>query len=159
MNSSGLFISLEDYRDMDVALRGRLQEWFDGKKAPSPKASPTELPDSALDGGDEDAPPDLSFTQAKKLLEGCRDKTKATLRAVFSKSEPSFVLGEIAEEMKSEKGALGGAWAGITKRTRTVLGDKDASLFAWEWDDERDDWTGSTSEMTYHSMRQALGIK
>ncbi len=144
---------------MDVALRARLQEWLDGKRAPSPKASPTELPDSAPDGSDEDAPPDLSPAQAKKLLEGCSDKTKATLRAVFSKSEPSFVLGEVAEEMKSEKGALGGAWAGITKRTRAVLGDKGARLIAWEWDDERDDWIGSTSEMTYRSMRQALSIK
>jgi hypothetical protein len=159
MNMSGFFISLEDYRGMDVALRAGLQEWLDGKKASSPEPSLTEPSNGGPDGNDEGAPPDLSFAQAKRLLEGCGDKTKATLRAVFSNSEPNFLLGEVAKEMKSEKGALGGAWAGITKRTRAVLGDKDAALFVWEWDDKQDDWIGAVSEMTHRSMRQALGIK
>lgn len=159
MISSGLFISADDYRTMDAPLRAKLQEWLEGKTVNNPKPpSSLEEPETAPDGNnDEHSSSDLSIAQARKFLEGCSDKTKAVLRAVFAKNEREFMLKELLDEMQAT--SLAGVWAGVTKRTRTVLGDKDAGIFSWEWDDERDDWIGSTSPMTFQSMRKALGIE
>ena len=92
------------------------------------------------------------------MLEGCSDKTKAVLRAVFARDERDFILDDLAKGLNVENGALGGAWAGITKRTRKVLGDQDARLIWWEKDGVQGHWVGTTSEMTFHSMRKAMGI-
>lgn len=152
MTASGFFISFDDYRTMSVPLRAKLQEWIEDKKSNSLK------PPSSLEESDnDDSPSDLSLAQAKKFLQGCSDKTKAVLRAVFARSECEFMLEELLGEMQTT--SLAGVWAGVTKRTRTVLGDKDAGIFSWEWDDERADWVGSTSSMTFQSMRKALGIE
>jgi hypothetical protein len=58
---------------------------------------------------------------------------------------------------------LGGVWGGLTKRTRTILGDKKSKLIAWPQNfyDTHDNWidaTGEMSETTYTSLRKALGI-
>jgi hypothetical protein len=163
MVGSGLFISVEDFGGMEPVLKSKLQAWLDGghgKKA-IPQMPSTAAPDSAPDGSDDEeaGASDLSVQQAKKLLEGCADKTKAVLREVFSKDTPTFILNDVAKVMKTEPGGLGGVWAGITKRTRTVLGDKEATLFAWEWDDTEDRWVATSSNTTFHSMRKALAIE
>lgn len=158
MVGSGLFISSDDFRGMAPELQAQLQDWLAGRgrQASATSVPPVEVPESAP-GGEEDGS-DLSLAQAKRLLEGCGDKTKAVLRIVFSKDKRSFVRGEIAREMGGTLSDLGGVWAGLTKRTRTVLGDKNAGLFAWDWDDAKGDWIGESSETTYQSMRKALGI-
>jgi hypothetical protein len=165
MNGSGIFISTKDFSSMEPVLKSKIQDWLDGghgKKAipqmPSATA-PGSAPDGTDDEEEEEVASDLSVQQAKKLLEGCADKTKAVLREIFSKSAPTFILNDVAKVMKTEPGGLGGVWAGITKRTRTVLGDKEAALFVWEWDDTEDHWVGTISDTTFHSMRKALAIQ
>lgn len=159
MIDSGLFISANDYRAMDGVLRAKLQEWLEGKTTSNSKPlSSLKEPDNAPDGStDEHSSSDLSIAQARKFLEGCGDKTKAVLRAIFARSERKFMLKGLLNEMQVT--SLAGVWSGVTKRIHTVLGDKDASMFSWEWDDEKDDWVASTSPMTFQSMRKALSIE
>jgi hypothetical protein len=102
---------------------------------------------------------DLSGTQANQFLEGCSDKTKKLLRIVLSEREPKFYLADIAKKMgAAHSNELAGAWSGITRRTRNVLGDRDADFVVWTWDDTREDTVGHISDTTFHSMRAALQI-
>lgn len=158
MIGSGIYISAEDFRGMSDELRASLHDWLAGAEGGT-ALEPAEATVATPGGPDEEGgPADLSLAQCKRLLEGCSDKTKAVLRAVFARDERSFILDGLAKELGVGNGALGGAWAGITKRTRGVLGDVGALLIWWEKDSVQGHWTGTTSEMTFRSMRKALGI-
>ncbi len=105
---------------------------------------------------------DLSLAQATAFLEGCSDKTKRVLRAMVDSGRREFRLNALAQTLNVDLNDLGGVWGGLTKRTRTILGDKKAKLIAWRnfYDAEYKflDAAGELSEMTYASFRQALGI-
>jgi hypothetical protein len=162
---SALCISLTDYRSMPPVLREAIKAWLDGKALPEsdsvgtaaalapPSIEPTAPPASGSGAAD------LSGTQANQFLEGCSDKTKKLLRIVLSEREPKFYLADIAKKMgAAHSNELAGAWSGITRRTRNVLGDRDADFVVWTWDDTREDTVGHISDTTFHSMRAALQI-
>jgi hypothetical protein len=44
------------------------------------------------------------------------------------------------------------------RRTRNVLGDREADFVVWTWDDTGEDSVGHISDKTFHSMRAALQI-
>lgn len=163
---STICISLADYRSMQPALREAIKAWLDGKVLPEsdgvgtaaslapPSVEPTAPPVS------ESGAADLSDTQANQLLDGCSDKTKKLLRIVFSQKGPKFYLADITKKMgAAHSNELAGAWSGITRRTRTVLADRDADFVVWTRDDTRDDSVGHISDMTFRSMRAALQIR
>lgn len=107
---------------------------------------------------------DLSVAQATAFLEGCSDKTKKVIRAIVASGTGKFRLNALAQTLNVGLGDLGGVWGGLTKRTRTILGDKKANLIAWRnfYDLEDNKWldaAGTLSEVTYASFRQALGVQ
>jgi hypothetical protein len=163
---SALCISLPDYRSMPPVLREAIKAWLDGKPLPASDGVGTAATPLAPPSIEATAPPasgsdaaDLSDTQATQLLDGCSDKTKKLLRIVFSEKGPKFYLADIARKMgAAHSNELAGAWSGITRRTRNVLGDRDAAFVVWTWDDTREDSVGHISNMTFRSMRAALQI-
>jgi hypothetical protein len=165
---SGIFITSGDYSQMPTELQKAIGEWLASQHTARGAAS-SDIKAAAKDADrgptpvDEDdevwEPSDLSPAQAKTFLVNCNEKTKTVLRHVFSQGERTFSHKGIGQLMGLPSGgSLSGAWGGITKRTRTILGDKHANLFSWEWSDETEDWIGTSSEMTYTSMRKALSL-
>ena len=163
---SGICISLADYRSMPPALKEAIKTWLDGKVLPEsgnvetiasvapPRAETTARPASGSGAAD------LSDTQSKQLLDGCSDKTKKLLRIVFSRKGPKFYLADITKKIgAAHSNELAGAWSGITRRTRTVLADRNADFVVWTRDETRDDSVGHISDMTFRSMRAALQIR
>jgi hypothetical protein len=105
----------------------------------------------------EETPAELSVAQATRFLEGCSEKTRKAVRAM--------VAGDRAFRHSALQRALGGdtgnVLGGLTKRTRTILGDNKAMLIAWG-PGERDengvwkDQIGTISKTAYESFRKAL---
>jgi hypothetical protein len=125
----------------------------------------TQLPGPAEPDEDEEGLPDLSIAQATRFLETCSDKVKNALKVIVGGSSRYFQIADVARAVNSDPGDLAGVLAGITRRTRTILGDPKASLIAWDaasiiWDanDEYLDQRGRVSEATYRSLRRALQI-
>lgn len=122
-------------------------------------AAPTGEGQDVVDGNE---PADLSLAQAPRYLEGCSDKTKRVLRAIVVEGR-EFRLSALAQSLNLSFDALGGVWGGLTKRTRTILGDKNARLIIWRKNfyDAQDTWqdaAGEMSEETYRSLRKALEV-
>ena len=107
---------------------------------------------------------DLSPAQFKKLLDGCKERTKAALRVMVEGPTPAFRVADVAKAVGCAAYELPGVWSGITKRTRTVTGDRKSYLWAWDddaTDDENErysDQGGSISETTYRSGRRAFSL-
>jgi hypothetical protein len=100
--------------------------------------------------------------QARKFVEGCGDKTRTAVRTIAENSSRFFALAAVAKALKVGPEDLAGVWAGITKRTRTVLGDREAKLIAWgdeEYENEKYvNQPASISETTYRSLRKVFSI-
>jgi hypothetical protein len=143
-----------------IEIQRRLQGNTPGETAVMPPAAP-EI-EEVNDGAGEQ-PADLSVAQATRFLEGCSDKTTKVIRAIVEGGTRDFRISAIEKALNMSTDDLAGVWGGLTKRTRTILGDRKAKLFAWprNFYDANGDWTDTTgelSQMTYGSFRQALGL-
>jgi hypothetical protein len=126
-------------------------------------------PDQAADQhqADEDDAglPDLTTGQASKFLETCGDKITTALRVIVGGGSRYFQIADVAKAVNSAPGDLAGVWAGITRRTRTILGDPGAYLIGWDAKPVLDtngvyvDHRGQVTETTYRSFRRVLGIE
>lgn len=125
--------------------------------------SPTRVPLTA-----EDGPADLTIAMARKLIaEPISAKSTAALRVIAESDTPEFHMKDaIAAAPETENYLdLRGAWSGITRRTRKILGDSNADLVWWEgdniYDDEENyvDHIGRVSPLTHQSLRAAFGIR
>lgn len=107
---------------------------------------------------DDDAEPaDLSTAQAKKFLDRVSDKVRTTIRAIAEADAAGFEMKAVRKALSlGPNDDLRGVWGGMTKRTRTVLGDDEAYLIWWNETDE--DWIGRVSPMTHRSFRKVLGL-
>ena len=122
--------------------------------------APTSLSGSV---SEEDKPADFSFVQANKFLEGCSEKTKKILRGIMQGNNEHFLLSDLARSLQMAIDDLSGVWGGLTKRTRTILGDKRFKIVVWPQNffDENNKWVdakGAVSKTTYTSFRMALGL-
>ena len=112
---------------------------------------------------EEEQAADLSVAQAMRFLEGCSEKTKKVIRAIVGGGSRDFRLTALAQTLNLTIDDVGGVWGGLTKRTRTILGDKKSKLIAWtrNFYDAQDNWidaAGEVSEVTYVSFRKALEV-
>jgi hypothetical protein len=110
---------------------------------------------TSSDEGDE--PPDLSPAQAKKIIHGCADKTIDVIRQIAEFPVSGFKMSAVEKKVGTEPGGLRGSWAGLTKVSRRVLGDAEATLIWWT-KLEDGTWHGRVSAMTHRSLRKALDI-
>ena len=140
-----------------AAVLSRLQASSPPETAPSGEAKNVAL--------EMERPADLSEAQAAVFLEGCSEKTIQVLRGIIAAGSCEFRLSALAQILNLTIDQLGNVWGGLTKRTRTILGDRNAKrkLVAFDnhYDEQRNwkDATGRLSEQTFESLRRALGIK
>ncbi|MER9630985.1 hypothetical protein [Mesorhizobium sp. M0296] len=141
-----------------------------GLIASSMVAPPTDarLPTPRALPAIEDGPADLTVAMARKLIaEPISAKSTAALRVIAESDTPEFHMKDaIAAAPETENYLdLRGAWSGITRRARKILGDSTADLVWWEgeqiYDDEENyvDHIGRVSSLTHQSLRAAFGIR
>lgn len=143
------------------ALLVELQRRLQGKvERVATEAEISSAPTSVAD--EEEQPADLSVAQATRYLEGCSEKTKRVIRGIVG-GDRIFRYSALKQTLNMSDDDLSGVWGGLTKRARTILGDRKAQLITWvkseygEYD-ENDMWNGAMSEMAHMSFRKALGM-
>lgn len=111
------------------------------------------LPAQSQDSRDETGIALLSVQDAKLFLNNCSPKTRQILQAIVD-HDGDFMGSDITALIGCEMADLRGAWAGLTKRLRTVTKDPEAKLL--NWFKRGEDWHGIMAAQTVASMRIAL---
>ena len=111
-------------------------------------------PDAFIpEGRDEQGLSRLTVADAKLFLNNCSEKTTSILQQIVDR-DGDFTASAIAAFVGTDIGQLRGAWAGLTKRVRTITKDSEASLI--NWFKQGEDWCGIIAAQTVVSMRVAL---
>lgn len=104
----------------------------------------------------------LSDEEVQRFMAGALHKrTRATIRAI-AELQPRFRYADLMGKLRLpiDDGSLAGVWAALTKRTRSVTGDRQAQLLAWpNWDDSR--WESAVGQMdpeTHAAFRRVLEV-
>jgi len=129
----------------------------------APAAATPRSPASENDG-----PADLTTAMARKLIAApISPKSLAVLRVIAEGETPEFHLADAINAAPEATSYLDirGAWSGITRRARKILGDAEADLIWWEGegiyddDDNYVDHLGRVSSLTHQSLRAAFGMR
>ncbi|ADV13015.1 hypothetical protein [Mesorhizobium ciceri] len=95
---------------------------------------------------------DMTPSQIENFMAGCADITIAGLK-VFAEHGPEIHASLLAEASIENYANFQGS---ITKRTRTITGDKNSFLFTWDdWNSEANGGVGhyAVTDATYRSLR------
>ena len=145
MHGPAILIPLADLDSFEPgvqqALQGYLQRNFVSAITPRPLST------------NESGLVEFGVAEAKTFLNNCSEKTTAILQQIID-SDGSFMMSEIARAHGATRGELRGAWAGLTKRTRTITQIRDAKLI--NWFRQGKDWRGVMAAKTVAAMRSAL---
>ena len=141
-----IVLTKEDFNSFSPSTRAELLASLSSK----PKASPGELP-VGFDKDDFDGVIDLSSDQIEEFMAGCSDETIAGLK-VFAEHGP-VIHAKLLDDAGIEN--YGHFQGRVTKRTRTVTGDKEAYLFAWDDWHSAEDGIGqyAVTPTTFRSLR------
>ena len=113
---------------------------------------------------DEENPADFTVAMARRLIaDPISPKSLAVLRVIAESETPQFHLKDaVAAAPETESYSdLKGAWSGLTRRTRKILGDGTAELIWWDKEGIYDgetyvDHVGRVSPLTHQSLRTVL---
>lgn len=115
-----------------------------GLAAVKPSFDTAGLP-SGFDEDDFEGVVDLTPGQVEEFMEGCSEQTIAGLR-IFAEHGP-VIRAKLLNKVGIEN--YGHFQGSVTKRTRTVTGERKAYLFAW------DDWTEHSDQVGYYAITPA----
>ncbi|MFL0670481.1 MAG: hypothetical protein ACJLS3_03310 [Erythrobacter sp.] len=107
-----------------------------------------------VDGAGGATATSLSLVQARAYLNNCSEATIEILQAIVDR-DGALLMSDISRLTGKSNMQLRGALGGITKRTRTICGDPEASLIEWS-KTSTGDWLGRISPITAASFRVAL---
>ena len=132
----------------------------------APSADGERAPPASSEG-EESGPPEFTVAMARKLIDQpISEKTTAVLRAIAEGEAPNFRLKDIVAAAPGAQSPadLRGAWSGITRRARNILGDPEADFIWWAEGEAvfessvYVDQPGRVSALTHQSLRKAFGI-
>lgn len=150
MTELGILIPISAYKTFDRSVQRAIMTYlldqFEGAQL-EPATAPV------AEGRDEKGLAKLDVPEAKLFLNNCSEKTTSILQEIVNRNG-DFMMSAIATLVGSEMGQLRGAWAGLTKRVRTITKDPEASLL--NWFKQGGDWRGIMAARTVASMRVAL---
>jgi hypothetical protein len=129
--------------------------------APQPVQSPVAAPSSA-----DDTPPDLTVAMVRKLTKNVSDKTIAALRVIGKSDTPEFHMKDVIAAVDGAKTYmdLRGVWSAITRRSRAILDDPQATLIWWDdkgiYDDHENyiDHLARVSPITHQSLKTHFNL-
>jgi hypothetical protein len=156
--SSGIFISSEMLKALPERVRQTLISHVlstaDGSTSTSID-EPSSFSENIVE---------LSPSQARALLDGLYNpKTRKAVEFIARGKSRVFQVAELAKSLGEKPSALSGVWSGITRRARTVSGERLAKLIDWHQPpifkgDEYVDQRAEVAEMTHRSLRTALRL-
>lgn len=111
---------------------------------PKTQTPPSELP-PGFDADDFENVAELTPGQVEEFMAGCSEETIAGLK-VIAEHGP-VIHASLLDAVGIEN--YGHFQGRVTKRTRTITGDKDAFLFTW------DDWTEAPDNVGHYAVTQA----
>lgn len=111
------------------------------------------VPAQPQQGRDETGVAALNVQEAKLFLNNCSAKSRHILQAIVDRNG-DLMGSDITALVGGDLANLRGAWAGLTKRLRTVTKDPEAKLL--NWFKQGDDWHVIMAAQTVASMRLAL---
>lgn len=166
--TSGLLISAAHFKKLPAQVQTLILSVVIGEDIPdAPYSSAAdERPSTPIIALlDDEHFAELSPGQAKMLIAGCQPKTRKALETIAASDSPNFHIADVAKALGVKPGDLSGVWSGLTRRVRKVTDDSDAYLIDWTKNapiDDADgnyvDQIGEISDLTYHSLRKALGM-
>lgn len=141
-----IVLTKEDLTSFSPSTRAEILASLSSK----PKASPGQLPTGFTENDFEDVV-DLTPGEIEEFMEGCSDETIAGLR-IIAEHGP-VIHAKLLDDAGIEN--YGHFQGRVTKRTRTVTGDKDAYLFAWDDWGKAEDGIGqyAVTPATFRSLR------
>ena len=141
-----IVLTKEDLTSFSPSTRAEILASLSSK----PKASPSELP-MGFTADDFDGVVDMTPGQVEQLMAGCSPETIAGLK-VFAEHGP-VIHAKLLDDAGIEN--YGHFQGRVTKRTRTVTGDKSAYLFAWDTWADAEDGIGqyAVTPTTFRSLR------
>lgn len=141
-----IVLTSDDFTALSPSTRAELLATLSAK----PRVDPSEFPEG-FTADDFEGVVDLTPGEIENFMEGCSDQTIAGLK-VFAKNGPVIHANLLDVAGIDNYGHFQGR---VTKRTRTVTGDKDAFLFAWDNWQEVPHGIGryAVTKATYRSLR------
>lgn len=141
-----IVLTKDDFNAFSPSTRAELLASFSSK----PKSASGEFPEG-FDADDFENVVDLTPGEIETFMENCSEQTVAGLK-VFAEHGPKIHASLLDAADIENYGHFQGR---VTKRTRTVTGDKDAFLFAWDnWQDAPDGIGHyAVTQATYRSLR------
>lgn len=142
-----LIINDTDLTKLKPATRQDLLSTFFGTGASAPGAQNAE-------GFDWEEVADLDTDEMDEFMQGCSEQTVAGLK-IIAEHGPVIAADLLEKAGISNYGHFQGS---VTKRTRTITGDKHAFLFAWDdWSSDENEERGfghyAVTETTFRSLR------
>lgn len=135
-----IVLTKDDFSALSPSTRAELLASLSSK----PKIDPGQFPEG-FDADDFEDVVDLTPGEIESFMEGCSEQTITGLK-VFAEHGPK-VHGSLLHAAGIEN--CGHFQGRVTKRTRTVTGDKDAFLFAW------DDWSSAPEGIGHYAVTKA----
>ena len=118
---------------------------------------PPDRSSSGQDDYDWDDVADLTPGQVEELISGCGEKTTSGLR-IIAEHGP-VIHASLLDDVEIE--SYGNFQGGVTRRTRTVTGDRHIRLFAFDnWPDQPDGIGHfAVSSTTHRSLKIYFGLE
>jgi hypothetical protein len=150
MNELSIVIPVSAYKAFDPIVQRSIMAYVMDQLGAA-AAKPLDPP--VAEGRNEKGLAKLDVPESKQFLNNCSEKTTTILQEIVDR-DGDFMASVIANHVGTSIAELRGAWAGLTKRVRTITKDSNALLL--NWFKEGDDWHGVMAAQTVASMRIAL---
>jgi hypothetical protein len=167
MNESGLFLSIPFFAKLSPATRDEIMTQMGlgspTTAIPAPDAFSGVTHDAAIDS---EGPAELTGALVRKLTDHLSPKTLGALRLIAKSDLPEIRMSDAIASTEGAESYLDmkGVWSALTRRTRTILGDKNADLIWWnnpqyDADGSYVDNVGRVAPLTHQSLRAYFSAK
>ena len=145
----GIFISRQTFQEFSSSTRDEILQSILGKG---------DNIDISISANAVESRWGMNHGQAEKFISGCSDTTRRALKKMVDDQNESgnFTLPALAVYLETDEKKLKGIWTGLTRRIRSLTGDKDAYLIAWGYRPEnQDEWYGTiVPQQTFDAFRR-----
>lgn len=102
---------------------------------------------------EQDYAGELTKKQVNDLMTGLSDKIKDILKKIVEYPHDSVLYQELLKDLGMQGQKMGGIWAGLTKRSRTVSKDPEFALINWDFNESQGDFVIKLHPQTYRYIQ------
>ena len=102
---------------------------------------------------EQDYAGELTKKQVNDLMTGLSDKIKDILKKIVEYPHDSVLYQELLRDLGMQGQNMGGIWAGLTKRSRSVSKDPEFALINWDFNESQGDFVIKLHPQTYRYIQ------